>query len=67
MPYSVMVIIFLVIIGVFLFLRFSAHFNACRRVSEKHPGENIEGCPNWTLIDESGEKTQEEYEDEDKE
>ncbi len=60
MPYSVVVIMFVIIIGVFIAIRFSAHFNACKRVSKKHPGENIEGCPNWTLVEKQNESKNDE-------
>lgn len=48
-----MVISFIIIIALFLYLRFAVHFRTCRKVSEKYPGEEIKGCPNWTLVDKS--------------
>jgi len=27
------------------------HFNTCKNVSEKNPGEKLPGCPSWTLTE----------------
>ncbi len=53
---SVMVVIFLIIIAIFLYVRFTVHFSTCRKVSEKYPGEKIQGCPVWTLVDDNSNK-----------
>ncbi len=42
----------LIFAGVFILMvvgfRLITHFYFCGRVSEKNPGENIQGCPIWT-------------------
>lgn len=49
MVYPMLIILVVIIIGVILFLRFTTHFHFCRRVSKKYPGEDLKGCPAWTL------------------
>jgi len=49
MVYPMLIIMVAIIIGLILVLRFSTHFHFCKRVSKKYPGEDIKGCPAWTL------------------
>ena len=38
-----------VVVALILIFRFTTHFHFCRRVSKKYPGEDLKGCPAWTL------------------
>lgn len=61
--YWLLLAIPLLLVIFFTLTRLVFHFNTCRRVSEKNPGEDLKGCPSWTLVDEESEKNEEVEED----
>lgn len=68
MHWVILAVPLLIVIG-FAVTRILFHFNTCKNVSSKNPGEKLTGCPSWTHVDvdedeDEDEKEKERHEDE---